>query len=270
MKKIPIEAHLKGKNAKEHLQKALHHFTQKEVNMGVKDEKEHTSSPVVAGAIALAHLMNEPKYYEKMKKAHLEATDVFDFNFHDILEGEDDPIGGQAPPIEKEVKAAAGIANTVKAKPKKLTRTIDALQKTLGTKSTVAAPKAEPVKVPTSFEQKPKVTKARIDPGLFKSDYYTQQTAHALKQRDKYPGVPAVFLPQPGGKPRTGNIVSKGTQLRTNGERVSGEGGGHPFETPAPDIEVTPNKGSAEAFNNKHMLADLSKKMKAHWKTDAK
>ena len=133
MKKIPIEAHLKGKHAKERLQKALHHFTRKEVNMGVKDEKEHTPSPVVAGAIALTHLLKEPHYYEKMKAAHIESTNVFDFNFHDILETEEDdiPLGGPAPSISKEVRAVAGIADTKKFKPKKLTRTIDAHQRAL-------------------------------------------------------------------------------------------------------------------------------------------
>lgn len=259
MKKIPIEAHLKGKDAKEKLQQALHHFTKKEVKMGIEDEKEHTPSPVVAGAIALAHLIKEPKYYERMKQAHIESVDVFEFNFHDILESsEDEPIGGPTASSEKDIRDIAA------EKPKPKTG--------LAARATHLPTKALSEPVPTSRTVK---AKPSVPSDLFGSEkeYYQQQTAHALKHKDRFAkGVPALFLPQPGGKPRTGNVVAKGVQLRTSGERTSGEGGGHPVQTPSlPDH--SPAKYSDQAIANKVTLRTLSTKMKANWKkqeTDAK
>lgn len=39
--------------------------------MGIKVEKEHTSSSTIAKQIAKAHLVENPKYYTKLKKAGL-------------------------------------------------------------------------------------------------------------------------------------------------------------------------------------------------------
>ena len=42
-----------------------------QLNMGIKVEKEHTKSKMIAKAIALAHLEEDKKYYTKLKKAGL-------------------------------------------------------------------------------------------------------------------------------------------------------------------------------------------------------
>jgi Protein of unknown function (DUF5661) len=96
MKKIMMGDRLKGGVDAKNLGKYLKHFDPKEVKMGVKDEKEHTTNAKVAAEIASDHLSKEPHYYSKLKKAHIESTDVFNFNFFDILEtnSEDEPIGG--------------------------------------------------------------------------------------------------------------------------------------------------------------------------------
>jgi hypothetical protein len=91
--KILLEDRLKGGVDVKDLGKYLKRFDPKEVKMGVKDEKEHTKDPKIAAEIASDHLSSSPHYYSRLKAAHIESTDVFEFNFHDILEGEDDPIG---------------------------------------------------------------------------------------------------------------------------------------------------------------------------------
>lgn len=47
----------------------------KELEMGVEDEKDHTSDPNTAKTIALQHLANKPDYYSRMKKAGLEEDE---------------------------------------------------------------------------------------------------------------------------------------------------------------------------------------------------
>lgn len=46
----------------------------KELEMGVEDEKDHTSDPDIAKTIALQHLAKTPDYYSRMKKAGLEEV----------------------------------------------------------------------------------------------------------------------------------------------------------------------------------------------------
>lgn len=41
-------------------------FDSKELEMGIKVEKEHTNSPIMAKAIAKAHLNEMPDYYTKL------------------------------------------------------------------------------------------------------------------------------------------------------------------------------------------------------------
>lgn len=43
-------------------------FDSKELEMGIKVEKEHTKSMVIAKLIAKDHLKEDPKYYTKLKK----------------------------------------------------------------------------------------------------------------------------------------------------------------------------------------------------------
>lgn len=50
----------------------------KELEMGVEDEKDHTSDPNTAKTIALQHLAKKPDYYSRMKKAGLEEDDHID------------------------------------------------------------------------------------------------------------------------------------------------------------------------------------------------
>lgn len=49
-----------------------------ELEMGVDDEKDHTSDPNTAKTIALQHLKNKPDYYSRIKKAGLEEDDHID------------------------------------------------------------------------------------------------------------------------------------------------------------------------------------------------
>jgi hypothetical protein len=42
-----------------------------QLRMGIRTEKEHTTSPRMACRIALDHLAEHPKYYSKLKKARL-------------------------------------------------------------------------------------------------------------------------------------------------------------------------------------------------------
>lgn len=42
---------------------------EKEIKKGIAHEKEHTSDPKVAREIAMDHLKEDPKYYEKLDKA---------------------------------------------------------------------------------------------------------------------------------------------------------------------------------------------------------
>ena len=46
-------------------------FNKKQLNAGVRVEKEHTNNPCWAKQIAKAHLLENPKYYVKLKKARL-------------------------------------------------------------------------------------------------------------------------------------------------------------------------------------------------------
>lgn len=46
--------------------------TPEEISKGVETEMEHTDDPKVALKIALDHLSEDPKYYDKLKKAGLE------------------------------------------------------------------------------------------------------------------------------------------------------------------------------------------------------
>jgi len=41
----------------------------KQLQKGIRVEKEHTSHPSVAKEIALDHLQEEPDYYDRLKKA---------------------------------------------------------------------------------------------------------------------------------------------------------------------------------------------------------
>src|ERR1035438_7589557 len=103
--KIRFEDRLKGGVDVANLGKYLNRFDPKEVKMGIKDEKEHTNDPKIAAEIASDHLATEPHYYSKLKKAHVESIDVFEFNFFDILESDynETPLmmiqrKGEAPP----------------------------------------------------------------------------------------------------------------------------------------------------------------------------
>lgn len=46
-------------------------FDQKELSSGIKEEMEHTKDPLIAKMIAKDHLVEDPKYYSKLKKAKL-------------------------------------------------------------------------------------------------------------------------------------------------------------------------------------------------------
>lgn len=50
----------------------------KELEMGIEDEKDHTSDPNIAKTIALQHLTKKPDYYSRIKKAGLEEDDHID------------------------------------------------------------------------------------------------------------------------------------------------------------------------------------------------
>jgi len=45
-----------------------------QLKLGIKTEMEHTDSKKQAKEIALDHLVEDPKYYTKLKKAKLEET----------------------------------------------------------------------------------------------------------------------------------------------------------------------------------------------------
>jgi hypothetical protein len=46
-------------------------FIKTQLRMGIKTETEHTNSHKIAKQIAKAHLIENPKYYTKLKKAGL-------------------------------------------------------------------------------------------------------------------------------------------------------------------------------------------------------
>jgi hypothetical protein len=46
-------------------------FSKRQLNMGIKVEKEHTNSARIAKMIAKAHLVEDKRYYTKLKKAGL-------------------------------------------------------------------------------------------------------------------------------------------------------------------------------------------------------
>lgn len=122
MHRIDEKDRLKGGVDAENLGKYLKRFDPKEVKMGVKDEKEHTKDPRIAAEIASDHLSDSPHYYSRLKAAHIESTDVFEFNFHDIIETEDPddvPIGAKisiaAPAVVKKVEPK--VVSTEKREP---------------------------------------------------------------------------------------------------------------------------------------------------------
>jgi len=43
-------------------------FSKKQLEMGIKVEREHTSNKKIAREIAMDHLKEDPKYYTKLKK----------------------------------------------------------------------------------------------------------------------------------------------------------------------------------------------------------
>ena len=45
-------------------------FSKKQLEMGVKVEREHTRNKKIAREIAMDHLKEDPKYYTKLKKIH--------------------------------------------------------------------------------------------------------------------------------------------------------------------------------------------------------
>lgn len=58
--KSPLNGLSKGKKPSD--------FNQKSLNKGTKVEMEHTSSKAVAQRIAMDHLTEDPKYYDKLAK----------------------------------------------------------------------------------------------------------------------------------------------------------------------------------------------------------
>jgi len=46
-------------------------FNKNQLRAGIKVEKEHTNDACIAKQIAKAHLIENPKYYKKLKKAGL-------------------------------------------------------------------------------------------------------------------------------------------------------------------------------------------------------
>lgn len=46
-------------------------FDPKQLRAGTLVEMEHTTAPVIAREIAMDHLMEDPRYYEKLKRAGL-------------------------------------------------------------------------------------------------------------------------------------------------------------------------------------------------------
>ena len=51
-------------------------YNKDELNLGIKTELEHTDNKQVATIIAKQHLMEDPKYYSKLKKIHDEDENV--------------------------------------------------------------------------------------------------------------------------------------------------------------------------------------------------
>ena len=45
-------------------------FDQKQLKMGIKVEREHTSSDDLAREIAMDHLKEDPRYYTKLRTIH--------------------------------------------------------------------------------------------------------------------------------------------------------------------------------------------------------
>ena len=93
MKKIRFEDRIKGGADVANLTRYLNRFDPEEVAKGIKVEKEHTKDPDLAAEIASDHFSEDPHYYSKLKKSGIvgESTNVFEFNFFDILEAGFDP-----------------------------------------------------------------------------------------------------------------------------------------------------------------------------------
>ena len=51
-------------------------YDKKELKLGIKTELEHTDNKRIATIIAKQHLMEDPKYYSKLKKVHEEDENV--------------------------------------------------------------------------------------------------------------------------------------------------------------------------------------------------
>lgn len=65
-----------GKDSKRAKRKALQSLAHgkkkgKQLKMGIKEEKEHTSNPLIAEKIASDHLKETKDYYTRLKKAGL-------------------------------------------------------------------------------------------------------------------------------------------------------------------------------------------------------
>jgi len=67
---IPLGVQKNGNNSRKHMLHEMkeHGITKKELKMGMKVEREHTSDPMQAKKIAMDHLEEHPKYYTKLKK----------------------------------------------------------------------------------------------------------------------------------------------------------------------------------------------------------
>lgn len=53
-------------------------FDKKQLAIGIKVEMEHTKDKHTATEIAMDHLEEDPKYYKKLKAAHLESVSYAD------------------------------------------------------------------------------------------------------------------------------------------------------------------------------------------------
>lgn len=71
--KIFLEDILKGGLADK---KSPGEFDPDELELGIKTELEHTDDKLMAKEIAMDHLVEDPKYYTKLKKFHTESVKV--------------------------------------------------------------------------------------------------------------------------------------------------------------------------------------------------
>lgn len=95
-------------------------FLQKELQNGIKIEMEHTNDQKIAREIAMDHLMEDPKYYQKLKKIETkgefkEATDASSSGSYDV------PLFGSTPkgrrdPLKIDGPKSIGKSRAVKDK----------------------------------------------------------------------------------------------------------------------------------------------------------